>query len=211
MKSLYKKVLVLAILTIGISSCSPEDPIESTITNYATFEILGDQYTFIQQDEMFEDPGVVAKSGNETLEVEVSGSVDTSTPGVYQITYSATNSDGFPASIIRYVAVGDKTTASARDLSGTYLAGNGGKNEVSKIADGFYMNTDAFPTNKLAVFMVDIGNGSLLMPTQSSPFGPVICDPNIVPGTGGTIDSDTSFTLNLGIQGSIYSVTFTKQ
>jgi len=191
--NIYKLFFAISLgLLIG---CSPEDPIESDITNYAVFQMEGKQYSLHQLGEDYVDPGVIATEDGNEIEVEVTGEVDSNTPGLYILTYSATNTDGYSASTVRYVGVGDKETATNRDLTGEYLSGNGGENEVSKFADGYYTNSDALPPNEIGIYMIDLGNGSIVFPTQSSDFGPIIGDPNIVPGTGGSVNSDTSFFL----------------
>ena len=204
--NIYKLFFAISLgLLIG---CSPEDPIESSITYYAEFELTDGQYVFINQGETYEEPGVQALAGGQSLEVETTGTVDTSTPGVYTITYSATNEDGFPATINRYVAVGDKATAENRDLSGSYSPAN----KVSKISGAFYQASDILPPNAIKVVLIDLGNGTLVVPPQSSPFGTVYADPLVDPNTGGTIDSETSFTLATQIASfGIYTRTFTLQ
>ncbi len=52
------------------------------------------------------DYGVTIKdNSNEDITVVVNGSVDTNTPGTYQITYTASDSSGNTSQIIRYVTV----------------------------------------------------------------------------------------------------------
>jgi hypothetical protein len=184
----------MTILLLNLTACDLEDPKESTITQYAEFEVTGGPYLYVDLDSDFEDPGVVATAGEEVLDVEVSGSVDTSTPGVYVLEYSAVNEDGFPATTSRYVAVGDMEVAFGRDLSGTYFTGSR-TNTVTLIQPGFYLNSDTLPNNSISVFMVDLGNGNLIIPPQSSRFGTVAADPSLYPGSFVTLDSPTSFTI----------------
>lgn len=209
---LIKNIALLAIVLVGISSCSLEDPIESQVTEYAEFEVTGGQYVYWQQGEPFTEPGVVAIAGGESLDVQVDGSVDVSTPGVYVLNYSAVNADGFAATATRYVAVGNKDVAFNRDLSGLYLTGTR-ENTVTLIQPGFYLNSDTLPNNSISVFMVDLGNGQLIVPTQQSRFGSIIADPTIIPGSGVTLSADeTSFTIAQYISCcGIYSRTFIKQ
>lgn len=205
---LLKNIALFCLVVFAFESCSLEEPIKSTITEYAEFDMSGDKYMFVQEGETFEDPGVAAFAGEDDLEVEVSGAVDANTPGVYVLTYTAINADGFPASTTRYVAVGDKEVASNRDLSGTYAP----KNIVTKLATGFYDNSDVLPTNNIHVFMVDLGNGMLIIPPQSSVYGDVYADPSLNANSGGTVDSETSFTLNEYISCcGVFTRTFTKQ
>lgn len=195
MMKIIRNIAILAIMVLGVLSCSLEDPIESQVTEYAEFEVTGGEYVYWQLGEAFTDPGVVALAGGEALEVSINGSVDVNTPGVYPLTYSAVNADGFAASTVRFVAVGDKDVAFNRDLSGLYLTGTR-ENTVTQIQPGFYLNSDTLPNNSISVFMVDLGNGEIVIPTQQSRFGQIIADPTIIPGSGVTLsDDETSFTI----------------
>lgn len=191
---LYTKSLIMSFLAIGIMGCDLEDPIESTVTQYAEFEVTGGPYLYVDLGSSFEDPGVIATAGENVLDVEISGTVDTSTPGVYILEYSAVNEDGFPATTTRYVAVGDQEVAFGRDLSGTYFTGTR-TNTVTQIQPGYYLNSDTLPNNSISVFMVDLGNGDLIIPPQSSRFGTVAADPSRFPDSFATLDSPTSFTI----------------
>lgn len=212
MKKLFKTFAFLA-LVVGVYSCDLEDPIESQVTEYAEFEVTGGQYVYWQVGEAFVEPGVVALAGENELEVQVDGSVDVNTPGVYPLTYSAVNADGFAATTVRFVAVGDKSVAFNRDLSGTYVESRGRENVVSQIQPGFYLNSDTLPFNSISVFMVDLGNGQIVIPTQQSRFGSIIADPTIIPGSGVSLSADLSnFTIDQYISCcGIFSRTFTKQ
>ena len=209
-----KIIKTLAFLTIvlGMSSCDLEDPIESQVTEYAEFEVAGGEYVYWQQGEAFVDPGVVALAGGNELEVQIDGNVDVNTPGVYPLVYSAVNADGFAATTTRFVAVGDKDVAFNRDLSGLYLTGTR-ENTVTQIQPGFYLNSDTLPNNSISVFMVDLGNGQIVIPTQQSRFGSIIADPTLVPGSGVTLSADaTSFTIAQYISCcGIFTRTFIKQ
>lgn len=190
------------------TSCEKDDSSDiSDITEYATFTVTGPKYLYVNQGDPYQDPGVEALEGDATLEVTTTGDLDVDTPGVYQLTYSAVNSDGFPATVTRYVAVGNKAVATSRDLSGEYAPAN----TVTKIGEGFYQNSDVLPANGIAVFMVDLGDGSIVVPPQSSPFGVVVADPSVNPDTFGVLNSEDSFSLTeeIGPNG-IFEITFNK-
>lgn len=190
--------------------CELADPIESEVTEYAEFEITGGEFLYVDLGTTFTEPGVTATAGGEPLDVEISGTVDTSTPGVYILEYSAVNADGFPATTTRYVAVGDMEVAFARDLSGTYAVGTR-SNTVTQIQPGYYLNSDTLPPNVISVFMVDLGNGTLIIPPQASRFGTVAVYPSLYPDSSGVLNADGSFILNQFISCcGIFSRTFTK-
>ena len=199
---------MLILITSGLWSCSYEDPIRSDVTEFPEMELTGEPYIFLNLGATFEDPGAIAKAGEENLEVSVKGAVDTEVPGVYTLTYSAKNADGFPASVKRFVAVGYKEVVEGRDLSGTYAPAN----TVTRLTTGFYHNSDLLPTNELSGVMVDLGNGELIIPVQSSPSGDIYADPAIDPETFGTLNADMSFTFHQMISCcGIYTRTFVKQ
>ena len=83
-------------------SCIEEDPITSTITNFPTFEYedmvvieVGSSYT----------PVAKAFEGDTEIDINTSGSVDTNTVGIYEYTFSATNSDGYDGNVVQTVVV----------------------------------------------------------------------------------------------------------
>src|SRR5690606_11624747 len=190
--------------------CELADPIESEVTEYAEFEVTGGEFLYLDLGSTFTDPGVTATAGGESLDVAISGSVDTNTPGVYILEYSAVNADGFPATTTRYVAVGDMEVAFGRDLSGTYAVGTR-TNTVTQIQPGYYLNSDTLPPNGISIFMVDLGTGELIIPPQSSPFGIVAVYPAQYPDSSGILNEDGSFVLNQFISCcGIFSRTFTR-
>jgi|SRR5678816_571220 hypothetical protein len=144
-----KKIVLVVIISwaVGFISCN-KDEINNTetkvgisdVTVYATVTLKGDQYMTVPLNGTFTDPGVEAKEGSTTIQYTTAGSVNTSKVGVYQITYTATNKDGFPASANRWVAVySTDATAASNDFSGTYLRAATGVNSFwTKLAPGVY-------------------------------------------------------------------------
>jgi hypothetical protein len=110
--------------------------------------VVGGSYT---------EAGVSATENGATLPVKISGSVDATKVGVYDITYSATNSDNFDGSVTRTIAV-----LPAAETPGTNIAGNyknvGGNattanfiNSVTKLAPGFYRASNVWGGTSAAV------------------------------------------------------------
>jgi hypothetical protein len=136
------KILFLLLSTIGFfSACERELETEgiSRITYYPVLTLKGEQWNSIPVGGTFTDAGITAKEGETDIEVSKTGTVDTSKPGVYTITYTAVNKDGYSASTRRYVGVISPQTA-AIDLSGQYKrnAGALGVSTVTKLGPGFY-------------------------------------------------------------------------
>lgn len=139
-------VLALMLLASAfLSGCEKDDETAniSFITTYPTIELIGEQWNAIMVGESFTDPGVEAFEGENAIEYTTTGSVDTSTPGAYVLTYTATNSDGFSTSIRRYVGV-ITPEAAAIDLSGQYQrnAGALGVSTVIRLEPGLYQTNN---------------------------------------------------------------------
>lgn len=113
-----KKILYLSILSIIalFSSCDDKETEGlSDVTVYANIEY--DSKVVIEKGEAF-TPSAIATEGETVLDVVIEGEADTNTVGVYNIIYSATNSDGFSASKTQTVIVHDPS------LVGTDVSGN---------------------------------------------------------------------------------------
>lgn len=209
---LFKNIAYSSLILLAFGSCDLADPITSEITEYADFTMEGESFIYHQVGTPFTDPGVTAMEGEDDLEVQVTGSVDPNVIGVYYLNYSAVNSDGFSASVERVVAVGDQEVAFNRDLSGTYVTG-GRPNVVTMTGPGVYLNSDTLPFNSISVWMVDLGNGQLVIPPQSTPFGTVYADPSLNPSSLASISEDgVTLIINQFISCcGIFSRTFLKQ
>jgi hypothetical protein len=156
-------------------SCEEEETDDvSFVTSYPVFELTGGDVVSVISGGAFEDPGVIATENGTEIPVTTIGSVDTSTPGVYQLTYVATNQDGFEGTATREVVVTEEDV-SGTDLSGTYLRNNDVANPlitVIKLADGYYETANASGDgNQIAARFLHVGGDELLIPVQSSRFG----------------------------------------
>jgi len=109
---ILKLFSVFAIL--AIVSCTEEDPIESTITNFPTFDY--EQLVIVAVGDSF-TPGATALEGENEIDVVISGAVNADQVGVYNINYSATNSDGYDGSASQTVIVHDPSIVGT-DVSG---------------------------------------------------------------------------------------------
>lgn len=125
MKKLSYLFALLA-LAWGFSSCTHDSDEDTYVTHYINFNLTGGTTYQHTVNTPYTDPGYAAYEGTEdvTAQVEVGGDqVDATTPGVYNVTYSAVNKDGFSASITRTVIVCDPTQTA--DFSGTYTTESG--------------------------------------------------------------------------------------
>lgn len=105
---LYLMFLVLP--SIALTSCEGDSSEGLTrITYYPVLTMEGDEVMQVDKGTTFVDPGCTAEMDGEdvTDQIVTTGTVDTSTSGVYTITYAAYNSDGFSATTTRTVVVLD--------------------------------------------------------------------------------------------------------
>ena len=123
-------IIYIALLIVGYS-CERDLESEgvSRTTSYLSFELTNGPVVTIPLGTAYTEPGFVAKEGDKdvTASVKVEGTVDATELGVYTITYSGKNSDGFESSEERTVIVYDPA-APATDLTGNYIS------SVSRVA-----------------------------------------------------------------------------
>src|SRR5215203_3661817 len=142
------KFLFFTLTVCFFSGCEKAEDIVNTetqvgrsrITFFPILTVKGDKYVPISVGSNFTDPGVSATEGGQTIPVTTTGSVNKSVPGVYTLTYSAVNKDGFSVSDTRTVIVySTDAIAANNDLSGSYLRSATGETSTwTKIAPGVY-------------------------------------------------------------------------
>jgi hypothetical protein len=118
-KILYSLCLFCSLaLFAGCEGVTTEDP--SKITYFITFDVLGGETVTVELGSAYTDPGVIATEGETdvTKKVITKGSVDPNKKGIYTITYSGVNVDGFASSATRTVFVYDPNITT--DISGSY-------------------------------------------------------------------------------------------
>ncbi|MCQ2374704.1 MAG: DUF5012 domain-containing protein [Salinivirgaceae bacterium] len=108
MKNILKLIAISLVLFVAASCEEPETGL-TKITYYAQVDLNGDQYMYATLGEDFVDPGVTATMKGKDVSdmVIVKGEVDTEESGMYTLTYTVVNEDGFSASASRYVLVKD--------------------------------------------------------------------------------------------------------
>lgn len=156
-KNLFYIMLLLLTSSVTFTSCDDDSTAGVTsITYYPVLSLNGDATLHVDKGSAFVDPGCAAEMNGEDISssVVVSGSVNTAKSGIYTLTYSASNDDGFSASVSRRVIVTDPNDAheglfvsdaanSARDYNGAQTK-FGGSFEVviTNNDDGTYHVTD---------------------------------------------------------------------
>lgn len=181
MKISFSSLIVFLLILIGTVSCEktdfnyPEGTVGSSkITYFATITMAGNAYESIVQGDTYTDPGATATQNGNSLPVTVSGSVDGSQVGIYTLTYTAINSDGFPASVSRTVAVLPTAESPGVNVSGSYyyISSPGTSSTVQKLAPGFYSTTNCWSnaTTIPCLFICTDGQ-NIIMPNQPTAFG----------------------------------------
>lgn len=165
----------IAILAIALSSCqksmidTPNQVGISKVTYYANMALNGDQYMSIVKGSTFTDPGATATAEGQTLTVTTSGTVDVNTPGIYNITYSAVNKDGFPASVTRTVAVLPMAEQAGVDISGEYIyVGSSYTSTVTKLAPGFYSTNNCWGGSSIPAMFICADGKNIEIPQQTA-------------------------------------------
>jgi hypothetical protein len=218
----FKIYIGLALVSMILFSCTKTPTFNypdgyvgiSKITNYPTITLNGATYMAVAKGTTFTDPGAIAIAGGKSIPVTASGTVNTNTVGVYLVSYTAVNSDGFPASGIRYVAVySTDATAQANDFTGTYLRASTGATAVwTKVAPGVYTinNPGGAVGVNLTVFAFNPTGYTISIPPQIAGGSPTSSSTeSTVPGAGGTLVSYMMKIINPGYGTSTRS--FVKQ
>jgi hypothetical protein len=174
------------LVTIGSMSCNKQTVVDnatnvgiSKIVYFPIVSIKGDRIVAFTAGTTFTDPGVNATLNGKPTTVVTSPTISSSTsPGVYTVTYTATNPEGYTASDWRYVvvvpsaAVSDPVVA-ANDFSGTYLrAATGVTSTWTKISTGVYQVENpggaTVGVGKIAV-VTNFSGTTISMPAQNDP------------------------------------------
>lgn len=184
------KKLKLIILSLGflvfLASCEKDVQDTSKITYFPIIELQGDAIMNLTVGDAYSEPGAKAFEGTKEIELKTTGSVNTSEPGVYIITYEAVNVDGFSSLQHRWIGVSTQE-AKNDDLTGKYqrTAGKMGISEWTKLMPGVYKCTDVggaqLPDQYVIVFNTE--KNIIQVPVQ--PLGGSGSDVSCLAGDGG--------------------------
>lgn len=130
MKRYFITYLTFFMMLPVFVSCSDDDErTDSRLTYYVKFEMLGKEFVELPIGTDYVDAGCKATlNGTDyTNKITVTGinEVDKNVPGLYEVTYTGTNEDGFSSSVTRTVAVCDPSITA--DISGSYVTVDGTK------------------------------------------------------------------------------------
>lgn len=142
-----KKILFLITASaICFTACKKEmDDISKVVdVTSPSVQLNGEKYVTLNPGQPYDDPGAVSVddvSGSQTSINAGANTLDPSTPGLYYMSYIATNANGYKTTAGRYIAV--TSYNDAINLEGTYLReATGAEVHVTKVSRGMYMIDD---------------------------------------------------------------------
>jgi len=150
----------------------PEGTVGSSkITVYPILELKGDRFVAVPIGGAYAEAGVDATVGGTAIDVKIGGQVNTGVAGLYMLSYTGTNADGFSASLLRTVVVYDtKPDAAAHDLSGSYARG-ANTSVWTKMAPGVYLVANpggAAGAGNIKVMVINPTGFTFSMPKQTA-------------------------------------------
>ena len=176
-----KFISLFFLVTIIFVACNKDD-IHNTdeqvgiskVTHFPTFQVSGSKYVAVVQGSAYTEPGVKAFEGGTEIPVTITGTVNTNQPGLYIITYSATNKDNFSATVTRNVIVISAHESPGVDLSGKYdyVGSSTYTSTVTKVAEGTYTTDNAWSgLTVIPILFVSLNGTTISIPSQSTAFG----------------------------------------
>ncbi|WP_214227210.1 DUF5011 domain-containing protein [Pedobacter sp. B4-66] len=179
----YLNIIAIGILCMTLFSCKkesfnyPEGTVGSSkITVYPILTLKSDRFVAVPVGGTYTEAGADATIADAPVEVKIGGTVNAAAAGVYLLTYTATNSDGFSATLLRTVVVYDtKADAVGNDFSGSYLREATGEiSEWTKIAPGVYVVSNpggAAGAGGIEVAVINPTGFTISMPDQKNETG----------------------------------------
>jgi hypothetical protein len=127
------KLFLMAFFAMGLAACERDletEGVTKKITYYPVIEMAGEPEYVLPFGADFEDPGATATEQGNPIEVTTSitgtyfnlapSSLNTSSPDIYNLIYSATNQDGYSGSVSRAITILPPTGDLVNSLEGVY-------------------------------------------------------------------------------------------
>ncbi|MBE7169805.1 MAG: DUF5011 domain-containing protein [Williamsia sp.] len=178
-----KKLLVLSLLCTGFA-CNKSDDFnypegtvgQSKIVYFPSVAVKGDKLVILQSGTAYTEPGVTALLNGQTVQFTTAGTVDATKAGIYNLTYTARNEQGYTASDWRTVVV-IGTDVSTHDYSGTYAryvsgSPNGQTSTWTKRANGVYNVVNPGGATGVTATAVNYSGNNIAIPLQITEAGP---------------------------------------
>lgn len=176
-------VTLLSIITVSCDSEGDSVGISQT-TFFPTFELTDGEMVVIETGSTF-TPSATVMEGTNTLTPTIDNGINSAVPGVYNVVYSAENTDGYSGSTTQTVIVYDPSIVPTNVVGNIFDTGRPARTGVISLVEGttnIYYGTDmgfagAFPM----YFMMD-GDTFVELP-QTYPFGATQVVGSYDPGT----------------------------
>lgn len=181
----YIKICLPLLSLLAVMGCAEKETFNNTqekvgISRVIYFPIVslkGDRYVYVAAGSAYTEEGVNSKVGDADVPFTVTGTVNTAVAGVYTLTYTAANSDGFTSSVVRTVAVySTDASAASNDFSGNYARSTNGSVAVwTKEGPGVYsvFNPGGAPGTNLTVIVFNATGNTIKIPSQQTNDGNV--------------------------------------
>jgi len=179
MKHSNKLLMILALPVLLITGCrknTTEGVSQTVKVSYPEITLNGNALVIVATGATYTDAGAKLKddiTGAITDIQPTDNPVNTAVPGLYVVTFSASNANGFETSVSRLVAVTSVTRTINRQ--GTYLRTATGVNcYITRLADGVYevKNPGGFSGSpNTIVYMVETAPNIYICPPQPTDFG----------------------------------------
>lgn len=140
MKKILFYTLLFCLASVGFASCSDDEELtDSKITYYPEMEIQGDKFTILPIGTPYVDKGckgtLLGEDCTSSLITEGVEDVDYNKAGLYYVTYSHINKDGYLTKAKRTVAVCDPSITT--DIEGKYKVQSGSYRDYNSAQEEF--------------------------------------------------------------------------
>ncbi|WP_310393241.1 DUF5011 domain-containing protein [Hymenobacter sp.] len=163
--------LSLLSLALALTGCKKDETDNlSRIKSYPAIDLRGDEYYVLNVGETFTEPGVTATLAGEAVEPTIVGTVNTATPGIYRITYSAANTEGDEVTAVRSVIITNPAVNNL-DQSGDFQRTGFALSPVTKVGSKGLYRLDNFgftnAPNLFPAYFVQTTPNSIVVPSQT--------------------------------------------
>jgi hypothetical protein len=179
MKNINKFLIAMALPLLLLTGCKKDtsaDVSKTVKVSSPEITLNGNAFVIVAVGTPYTDAGAKLKddiTGAITDIQPTSNPVNTAHPGMYVVTFTASNANGFEVSVTRLVAVSKSFGSVNRE--GTYLRTATGVNcFITKLADGVYelKNPAGFGGSpNTIVYMAETAANAFTCPAQPSDFG----------------------------------------
>lgn len=173
-----KNIIIIASIILGMSACKKIEnqfPSKVVKVTYPGIVLKGSDVVSLNVGDSYTDAGATLTDDITGAVSDITGDVsgvDLTTEGLYFVTFTAANANGYETTISRPVAVTD--IDNTFDISGEYLhAARGGTANVTKVARGLFLsdNVNGGGSSLGSIYMMVRSDFSIDVPMQYSADG----------------------------------------